>query len=275
MTALHLMATWRAPTAAGAVVDATGDVVEAAGRTDAVLRLASISKLLVTYAVLVAVEEGTVALDDEVGPPRSSLRHLLAHASGLSPDDHGRVLAGPGRRRIYSNVGIEVVADHVERRAEMPFVDYLTAAVLDPLAMKATTLRGSPAAFVHGTVDDLARFVAELLHPTLVSPATLAAATTVAFPGLKGVVPGLGSFDPCDWGLGFELRDHKSPHWTGTKNSAQTYGHFGGSGTFLWVDPLASLGCVVLTDREFGPWALEAWPPLSDAVLAAHGRGRA
>ena len=88
------------------------------------------------------------------------------------------------------------------------------------------------------------------------------------FPGLSGVVPDLGRFDPNDWGLGFELRDAKSPHWTGTRNSARTFGHFGGSGTFLWVDPEAGLACCCLTDLEFGPWAKEAWPRFSDAVLA-------
>ena len=34
-----------------------------------------------------------------------------------------------------------------------------------------------------------------------------------------------------------ELRDRKSPHWTGSRNSERTFGHFGRSGTFLWVDP--------------------------------------
>ena len=41
------------------------------------------------------------------------------------------------------------------------------------------------------------------------------------------------------------------------------------AGTFLWVDPEVDLACVVLSDREFDDWALEAWPRLSDAVLAA------
>jgi CubicO group peptidase (beta-lactamase class C family) len=88
---------------------------------------------------------------------------------------------------------------------------------------------------------------------------------------LKGVLPGVGAFDPLDWGLGFELRDAKTPHWTGERNSPATFGHFGGSGTFVWVDPDAGLALAVLTDREFGPWALEGWPALSDAVLEAGG----
>jgi CubicO group peptidase (beta-lactamase class C family) len=55
------------------------------------------------------------------------------------------------------------------------------------------------------------------------------------------------------------------------RNSPTTFGHFGGTGTFLWIDPVAELGLVVLTDRDFGSWALDAWPRLSDEVLAAPG----
>ena len=89
----------------------------------------------------------------------------------------------------------------------------------------------------------------------------------MAFPGLAGVLPGFGRQDPCDWGLGFELRDAKRPHWTGARNSAGTFGHFGQSGGFLWVDPAAAVACAVLTDTAFGPWAADAWPALSDRVL--------
>jgi CubicO group peptidase (beta-lactamase class C family) len=129
-------------------------------------------------------------------------------------------------------------------------------------------LRGSPAADLHGSLDDLLLFAAELQRPSLIAPETLDEATTVQFPGLAGVVPDVGRFEPNDWGLGFELKDGMSPHWTGTRNSPRTFGHFGGTGTFLWVDPEAGLALGALTDREFGPWALEAWPRLSDAVLA-------
>ena len=101
---------------------------------------------------------------------------------------------------------------------------------------------------------------------------TLAEATTVQFPGLNGTIPGFGHQKPNDWGLGLELRGHKSPHWTGTQSSPATFGHFGQSGTFLWVDPDAGLAAVVLTDRDFGDWARPRWPELSDAVLDAATR---
>ena len=156
----------------------------------------------------------------------------------------------------------------------MPFADYLRQAVFDPLGM-AATLERSPAAGVDGTLDDVLRLGRELLEPTLVAPETLDEATTVQFPGLGGVIPGIGRFDPNDWGLGFELRDRKPGHWTGTQPSERTFGHFGGSGTFLWVDPERRLAVAALTDLDFGDWALEAWPRLSDAViseLASNGK---
>ncbi|MGB8004076.1 MAG: serine hydrolase domain-containing protein, partial [Gaiellaceae bacterium] len=232
---------------------------------DEVVRWASVTKLVTALAALVAAEEGVIDLDEPAGPPGSTVRHLLAHASGL-PFEAGGPTGQPGRRRVYSNVGFETLADHIGTQAAMPFTEYLNAGVLEPLGMHAE-LRGSPAADLHGSLDDLLLFASELQRPTLVAGETLAEATTAQFPGLAGVLPDFGRFDPNDWGLGFELRDGKSPHWTGTRNSPQTFGHFGGSGTFLWVDPEAGLALGVLTDLEFGEWAKEAWPRLSDAVL--------
>ena len=119
-------------------------------------------------------------------------------------------------------------------------------------------------------LDQSQRFAHELLAPTgLLSAPTLTELRTVQYPGLRGVLPGFGTKDPNDWGLGFEIRGTKSPHWTGTGNSPATYGHFGRSGTMLWIDPEARLALVALTDRDFGPWAAEAWPVLADAVLSS------
>jgi CubicO group peptidase (beta-lactamase class C family) len=148
----------------------------------------------------------------------------------------------------------------------MPFEEYLAKAVLHPLGMR-TVLRGSPAAGLQGTLDDLAALARELLAPTLVAHETFAEATSVQFPGLAGVIPDLGRFDPNDWGLGFELKGSKQPHFSGTLTSPRTFGHWGGSGTFIWVDPDRDLALAVLTDLEFGEWAKEAWPALSDAVV--------
>jgi CubicO group peptidase (beta-lactamase class C family) len=263
--ALQQVGTWPARTAAAGVVAADREL-GTIGPRDATLSWASVTKLLSALAVLVAVEEGVVDLDEPAGPPGSTLRHLLAHAAGL-PLNEGPPIARPGRRRIYSNAGIQAAADLVEAAAELPFRDYLQQAVLQPLGL-AGSLRTSPAWGYAGPLDDLLALGRELLAPTLLAPETLAEATSVQFPGLVGVLPSFGRMEPNDWGLGFELRDAKSPHWTGTDNSAATFGHFGASGTFLWIDPEAGIACGVLTDLEFGDWAKDAWPRLGDAVLA-------
>jgi CubicO group peptidase (beta-lactamase class C family) len=236
------------------------------GPTTTSFRWASVTKPAVAVATLVAAEEGIVDLDEPAGPEGSTVRHLLAHASGL-PFEGDKPISRPGERRIYSNTGFEVLAALVGERAEMPFEEYLQAAVLDPLAMRATRLTGSPAHGLEGSLDDLLAFARELLGPRLVASETLDEATTVVFPGLSGVLPDLGRFEPNDWGLGFELRDAKSPHWTGSLNSERTFGHFGGSGSFLWVDPEVGAACASLSDLDFGDWAKDAWPRLSDAVL--------
>jgi CubicO group peptidase (beta-lactamase class C family) len=265
MDALRAIDDWDVHVAAAGVVRADGTLATR-GNFDAELPWASVTKLLTGLAILVALEEGTVDLDEPAGPPGATLRHLLSHASGL-PVDGEEPITEPGRRRIYSNTGIELAAALLEQRAEMPFAEYFAHAVVRPLGLVGR-LGGSPAHGYRGPLDDLLAVGRELLRPTLVAAETLAEATTVQFPDLTGVLPGLGRMEPNDWGLTFELRDRKSPHWTGTRNSGRTFGHFGASGTFLWVDPEAGLACGVLTDRPFGDWAKEAWPPFSDAVLA-------
>ena len=237
------------------------------GEADRRFKWASVTKLLTATATLVAAEEGVLDLDEPAGPPDSTVRHLLAHASGL-PFDGPRPISQPGKRRIYSNTGFNTLGDFLAEKAEMPFGEYLAAAVLEPLGLSGTTLEGPPSSGLVGPLDDLLAFGRELQAPTLVAQETLGEATTVAFPGLSGILPDFGRFEPLDWGLGFEIRDAKEPHWTGTRNSQRTFGHFGGSGSFLWVDPEPGVACAVLADRQFGQWAKDAWPPLSDAVLA-------
>jgi CubicO group peptidase (beta-lactamase class C family) len=272
MRALHAVSSWPARSAAAGVLrsEPGGAVVTVGLEGDAGRRYAwaSITKLCTALAVLVAVEELTVSLDEAAGPEGSTVAHLLAHASGLGPS--GRtVLAPPGRRRIYCNAGYELLGELVAERSGMDFAEYLQEAVIDPIGMRGAALLpgASPAAGMEGTIGDLLALGRELLAPTVVSPATLRRATAVAFPGLRGALPGFGSQDPCDWGLGFEIRDAKSPHWTGSRNSPATFGHFGQAGGFLWVDPEPAVACAVLSDEPFGVWATIAWPVLSDAVL--------
>lgn len=271
MTALEALDNWPVTAAAAAVIGPCG-VLASHGDTERVFELASVTKPLVARAVLVAIEEGVVDLDTEAGPPGSTVRHLLAHTSGLAMHSD-RVLAKPGTRRMYSNYGFTVLAQTVERESGIEFGRYLAEAVCEPLGMTATRLDGGTEAAGFGatsTVADLAAFAGDLLRPSTVSAQLHAEATTVQFPGLDGVLPGYGTQRPNDWGLGFEIRDSKSPHWTGSRNSVRTYGHFGQAGGFIWADPELDLAQVALTDRDFGEWALRPWPSISDAVIGEY-----
>ncbi len=268
VSALDLIGDWPVGSAAAAVVGPSG-VLASYGDTARAFALASVTKPLVARAVQVAVEEGVVDLDTPAGPPGATVRHLLAHASGLAMHS-ADVQARPGTRRVYSNYGFAVLAETVQQQSGIEFGRYLAEAVFEPLGMVGSRLDGGAAAAGFGAVSsvaDLAAFAGDLLRPRTVSAQLHAEAISVQFPGLTGVLPGFGVQRPNDWGLGFEIRDGKSPHWTGAANSPSTFGHFGQTGTFIWVDPVADLGLVVLTDRDFDEWAKPLWPALSDEVV--------
>ena len=170
MPALELVETWPVPNAAAVTVAADGRVLGEFGDVERPFMLASLTKMLTAWAVLVATEEGLLALDDPVGQPGCTLRHLLAHAGGYSFDGPDPITS-PNRRRIYSNTGIEVAAGAVVERSGMAFDEYLGGAVLQPLEMSRSELVGSPAHGLRSTAGDIGRFLAELQRPTLLSEA--------------------------------------------------------------------------------------------------------
>lgn len=241
------------------------------GSTGAVVPVASVTKLVVALAVMVAVEDGSLSLDDPAGPPGATLRHLLCHAAGLAFDDD-RVLAAPGTRRIYSNAGYDVLASHLSARTGLPWPAYVTEAVLEPLGMTSSEIAGPAGSGLRSGADDLALLAHELLVPTIVTAATAAEMRRPQFPRLDGVVPGYGRQRPCPWGLGPEIKGAKSPHWTAPDGSPDTFGHFGAAGSFVWVDPAAAVGAVFVSDRPFGEWARSSWADLSAALLLAGTR---
>ncbi|MEO6652648.1 MAG: serine hydrolase domain-containing protein [Ilumatobacteraceae bacterium] len=272
MSALHQVTGWPVAHAAAAIVTSEG--VEQIGDPDRDYRLASLSKVVVAWAIMVAVEETVIDLDQPLrhvsAADGATMRHLLSHAAGFGFDGPEPV-AAIERRRMYSNTGIERAAAELAGAAGMSFEDYLDEAVLLPLGLDATRLDGSPAHAIWSTLGDMIVFVSEMRRPTLLARSTVDEVIRSQFPTLAGIVPDVGRFDPCPWGLGVEVRGDKSPHWTGRANSPATFGHFGGSGTMMWVDPLADVGVVALTDRPFDEWvdeALRLWPAFSDAALA-------
>jgi CubicO group peptidase (beta-lactamase class C family) len=261
--ALRQIDRWPVSFAAAGVVRTDGRI-ETHGDAARPVRLASVSKPIAALATMVAAEEGVLDLDEPAGPPGSTVRHLLAHTSGLAFEGDDPI-APPGRRRVYSNAGFRVLGAQLEARAEMPFADYVRAAVCEPLGL-ALDPKGDPGSGMHGSVADVLAVARDLLEPSLIAPETRDEMTEVQFPGLTGVLPDHGRFEPLDWGLGVQLNT-RPPSWMGTRASSRAFGHFGGSGTFVWVDPERRIACSALTDRDFGEWAKAAWPAFADAVL--------
>jgi CubicO group peptidase (beta-lactamase class C family) len=279
---VNLELDWPVGRAGAAVVSASGVETAYQGEVTGAdpFEVASVTKLMTTLAALAAVESGRIDLDEPVPEAGDgvTLRHLLAHAGGLPFEPPGKARP-PGQRRIYSNVGFRLLAEAVADAAGMSFPGWLASSVLDPLAMGSTRLvlrrgiDGDPAAGASSTLDDLVRLARCLLArgAPVVGPERFAEATAVQFPGLAGLVPGVGRFDPCDWGLGFELHDTKRPHWMGDRRSPSAFGHFGASGCFLWVDPDAGLAAAAVSDRPFDDdrWGMTTWPAWSDRLPAA------
>lgn len=254
--------------AAASSADATLGVY---GDPSRVVRVASITKLVTARAVLLASEEGAFGLDDPLGQEGCTVAHLLCHAGGYDFDSPA-VVARPGTRRIYSNTGYELLAAHVEQTTGLAFADYLAEGVLQPVGMTSSELRGSAAKDLFSNTSDLLALLSEYRRSAVIHESTASAANEVQMPGLDGVLPGWGAQRPCDWGWGPELRGTKDPHWTGSTAGPDTLGHFGGSGTLLWLDPGSGLGCVALSDREFGEWSVRLWPGFSDSVRSAGNR---
>ena len=252
-----------------------------AGEVDEIFPFASVTKPIVAWSALVAVERGLLDLEAPAGAgtargsagagapvlPGATVRHLLAHTSGIAFDSDA-VLAAPGTRRIYSNRGIELLGERLEEATATPLETWVETTVLEPLGMSSVLVPGSPAHSGEGSARDLAVFARELAAPRLVGADLAAEATSVAFPGLDGVLPGYGRQAPNDFGLGVEVRGRKHPHWTGTANSPATFGHFGQSGSFIWVDPVARRQAVFLGAQPFRRAHVTQWPELSDQILA-------
>lgn len=255
-----------------ALVGVTGpeQTLAVQGDPHAVLPLASVSKPLTAWGVLIAVERELVDLDEPAGPEGSTLLNLLDHTSGL-PFEGDQTQAKPGTRRIYSNSGFDALGAHVAAAAGMEFSEWMTREVTRPLGMRDIDVTGRPSAGYRASIADLLIFGREVLRPTLIPAALRDLALTISQSGLRGVVPGYGSFDDNQWGLGFELKGTKSPHWLSDSFAPETAGHFGGQGSFLFVDRSRDLTAAFLSGVPFGDEHKRIWPPLTDEIVARYG----
>ena len=270
--ALPAMADFPFPTAlvvTGAPAPDGGALYES-GDVDEIFPFASVTKPIVAWSALVAVDRGLLDLDAPAGAPApdgATIGHLLSHSSGIAADSDER-LASPGTRRIYSNRGIEILGERLQEATGTPLETWVESTVLEPLGMASVLIPGSPAHSGEGSARDLSLFARELASPRLVSPALAERACAPVLPELDGVLPGYGRQVPNPFGLGVEVRGAKSPHWTGKGNSPQTFGHFGQSGSFMWVDPVAERQAVFLGAEPFGQVHRKTWPALGDQILA-------
>ena len=263
-----------------AAVDADGRVIWEQGNVAEVFPLASVTKILSSLATLRAVEEGSVALDQVVGQAPGdgarpegvpfTLAHLLSHSSGLAAEGDGAQFRDlPGRRRVYSNQGFDVLGGFMRKTTGERTSKWVDREVSAPLGLRHTTVPLSPAHSGFSSALDLTVLAEELLQPQLLTPKMSASFHRVALPGLRGVLPGYGMQRRNDWGLGVEIKGHKEPHWTPPSASPATFGHFGMSGSFLWVDPKRNVGAVFLGSEPFGEWHKENWPVLGEEILQA------
>ncbi|MFB7249787.1 serine hydrolase domain-containing protein [Microbacterium sp. NPDC056234] len=235
-----------------------------------VLPLASVTKPLTAWGVLVAIERGLVDLDEAAGPAGATVLDLLDHTSGMPMEDGP--LRPVGERRIYSNAGFDALAAHVADAAGMAFSDWMLREVTLPLGMAQTDVTGRPSAGARASIDDLLIFGREVLRPTLIPAALRDLALTVSHAGLRGIVPGYGAFADNQWGLGFELKGDKSPHWMSDTLPAETAGHFGAQGSFLFIDRSTGLAAAFLSAVPFGEDHKRIWPPLTEEIVTRYGR---
>lgn len=256
-----------------ALVGVTGpeQTLAVQGDPRAVLALASVTKPLTAWGALVAVDRGLVDLDEPAGPAGATVRNLLDHTSGLPMEGEGPLKA-PGERRIYSNAGFDALAAHIADAVGMEFADWMLREVTLPLGMDRTDVTGRPSAGALASIEDLLIFGREVLRPTLIPAALRDLALTVSHPGLRGIVPGYGSYPDNQWGLGFELKDSKSPHWMSDTLPPETAGHFGALGSFLLIDRSRDVAAAFLSGVPFGEEHKQIWPALTEEIVARYGR---
>lgn len=257
-----------------AAVRANGEVIWSQGDVAQVFPLASVTKVITALATLSAMQQGAMDLSDVVGEDGArrpySAAHLLSHSSGLAQEGDGHDFRdAPGRRRIYSNQGFDVLGQYLQASVGVPNTRWIDQSVAAPLGMRATTVPRSPASSGFGNAIDMTLLIEELLDPQLLTPRSHAALTTTVLPGLRGILPGYGMQRDNAWGLGAEVKANKSPHWTPPEASPSTFGHFGMSGSFVWVDPRKGIGATFLGSEPFGQWHKDNWPALGSRILEA------
>jgi CubicO group peptidase (beta-lactamase class C family) len=213
----------------------------------------------------------------------------------------------PGTERWYSNAGYVQAAKLLEAASGMSCAAYLHEAVFGPLGMDASlglaeadaprTARvwqagrygegelfnserfradappqggGFATARAYGTFLSCLLAQGASAGGALLAPETVEEMLSPQFGPLPGGVGGVGEWPELCWGLGFDVRGRREPHWSGTSLSPRAGSHFGASGTLAWLDPEQGIGLVALANRgSYSGWWREPWAALGTAVTAA------
>ena len=198
------------------------------------------------------------------------------------------LLFAPGTRFQYSDFAYGLAGRVAATVAGRPFPDVVRTLVLEPMGLADTFMRpqdGGPdrIAAVRGVFNDgtdgamynsaygrslwhpafsavssLRDMVTFLRHfapggPRTLSEATVRAMTSIQTAGAPGEHPLLDGFPPearIPWGFGFALQTADAPAVFSELASFATFGHPGASGCQIFVDPVADLTVVLLTNTH-------------------------
>jgi CubicO group peptidase (beta-lactamase class C family) len=277
-----------------------------------IYRVGSIGKTVTALALLALTERGVLGLDDEVEPHVPELRwlanrapdhrpitfrDLASHTAGLAREPGtsraGRgpvgdwrrsllgaipateVVAAPGDRYLYSNVGYAVLGLAMERAAGRPYETLVRALVLEPLGMASSYLvvpraerRRLAAGYVNPTPDSIDPRVPRAEHrgrgyrvPSdgLYSTAADLARLAMAMTGSLGDVPVSAASRAAvlaphseSYGLGFQL--HRIGDMVIAGHSAAVPGYT----AYLALDPASRTAVVLLRNYNHGRTNLAA-----------------
>ncbi|HET7205886.1 MAG TPA: serine hydrolase domain-containing protein [Terriglobales bacterium] len=274
---------------------------------ETIFDLASVSKVVATTAMaMILYERGDLDLDTPVrnivpefagdDPRRDevTIRMLLAHSSGLPAYEklferaHSRedllravftmpLVAEPGSRAAYSDIGFILLGEGLCRIADEPLDRFCQRHVFGPLAMSRTLFNPPPAwkKNIPPTVNDQwfrKRVIQGEVHDENASvlgrvaghAGAFATASDVAIfantmlSGGRPILPPQtlalfterqASPEGTSRALGWDTPSR--PSQSGKHFSQASFGHLGYTGTSLWIDPQRQLSVTLLTNRTW------------------------
>ena len=209
-------------------------------------------------------------VQDDARLDQITARHVLSHSTGFPNWRRGNPLTigfDPGTRFRYSGEGYVFLQKVVEHLTGQRLNDYLTREVFEPLSMTSSSflwradydqrsatghdlLGGSrekfrpetenAAASLHTTAGDFARFLGEMMAPSLITPET----------AQQMLTPEVNVEDGISWGLGWGLEEV-----TVDGSNDRLFWHWGDNGSFRCLTAASAdrrVGVVYFTNSENG-----------------------